>query len=776
MSRIVMTSARPSGIGRARKRLLAAVTAVAVALPALILGTAAPASAAVQVIAFEAPNNSAIALGELASRSQRKAVGISGIGPYTIRGTDSRTQQPYEFSTDFNYNPATPAWGRESDERALQSPGSYSSNAAASYAGRNNVLQLASSAGCTPNNAADITYCSTFGPDVYTQPFQAVVGQAVSFDWAALRSSDDYEIYAFLVRVDGSGYGTPADHTLLTYGRGGSQGWTTTSRDIPADGTYRFRFVNGSYDKTGGLALGSNLYVDNTVKLGLSNPIAFPGLGDRIRTDAPFPVTASAPGGPVGLSSSTGSVCTVSGTTVTLTGAMGICTVLANQAGGQDHVPAETVARSFRVLDAPTAPTNAGRPYVTGTIAEGETVTAEEGTWTDGGSPVTGTTFQWVSTVGGTSTPISGETATTCYLVASPGSQLSVVVTKTNSVGSTSASSVPLNGYTCGQPVAPAWSAQGLGSAVVGSPLSATFSASGVPAPTYSIAAGALPQGLALDGATGAVSGTPTTVGPYTFTIRATNASGDADLPVSGTVNSAPGPITGSPDAFVVGVAASGAVSSESTPAPGYLVSDGALPDGVVIDPATGAFSGTPTTAGPYDFTITAGNGIGAASTRRFSGEVAQAPGWQTQQGLRAELGVAVDVTYTADGSPAPQYSIGTGALPAGLTLDSATGRITGTPSQAGPFSFTLVATNQVGSSPLLIEGTVVEEAGPITGGPGEFVVGQTVSGTVTSNGTPAPVYTVTSGELPSGVALDPVSGVFTGTPARPSPARSPSP
>lgn len=769
MSHLSVDGARPRPKSSRVRRAVAVLAATLVALPAAVLAGAAPASAAIQTIAFEAPHNQRVVLGDLASRSQGKPVAISGIGPYTVRGTDSLSQQPYEFVTDYNYSPSTSAWGRESDERALTNAGTWTSNTNASFGGRSGVMQLTSRAQCASTSASGTaTYCSTFGPDVYTAPFEARVGQAVSFDWAAQKLDDDYEIYAYLVKVDGNGYGTAADHTLLTYGRGDTQGWTTTSREIPADGTYRFRFVNGSYDKTGGLALGSNMFIDSVVRLGAANPIDFPALSDRIVGDAPFSVSATAPGGAVSFASSTPKICSVSNGTVTLTGTVGTCTVVADQSGDQSaYVPAETVARSFRVLAAPTAPTNAGVPFVTGKVAEGETITADEGTWTDGGSAITGTSFQWVSTVGGTPTSLPGETAASCFLIAAPGSQLTVVVTKTNGVGSTSATSTVLNGYTCGQPEAPKWpTAQGLGSAEVGSPVETAFVATGTLAPTYSVSAGALPAGLTLNAATGTVSGTPTTAGAYAFTLRATNASGSADLEVNGVVNAGPGPITGAPSAFVVGEPAAGSLSATGTPAPGYLVTAGALPAGVTLDPDTGAFSGTPTSSGAFAFTVTASNGIGQDTTREFTGTVGQAPGWETQQGLYAEVGVPVDTTFTAVGTPAPQYTIGDGALPPGLVLDADTGRITGTPTEAGPYSFTLVATSELGSSSLPVQGTVVQGPGAISGAPDAWIVGEPATGTVNATGTPAPVYTVTEGTLPDGVTLDPATGAFTGVPA----------
>ena len=74
-------------------------------------------------------------------------------------------------------------------------------------------------------------------------------------------------MYAFLVKVlpsgasydyGGSGATLTSNTTLLAHGRGTSQGWTTSTGLIPEDGFYRFRFVNGSFDASGGKALGAN--------------------------------------------------------------------------------------------------------------------------------------------------------------------------------------------------------------------------------------------------------------------------------------------------------------------------------------------------------------------------------------------------------------------------------------------------------------------------------------------------------------------------------------
>jgi uncharacterized delta-60 repeat protein len=69
--------------------------------------------------------------------------------------------------------------------------------------------------------------------------------------------------------------------------------------------------------------------------------------------------------------------------------------------------------------------------------------------------------------------------------------------------------------------------------AEVGVPYSHTFYAKGYPfAPTFSVIAADLPDGLVLNATTGLLSGTPTTAGNYTFTVRACNYVAPCDTQI----------------------------------------------------------------------------------------------------------------------------------------------------------------------------------------------------------------------------------------------------
>lgn len=82
-----------------------------------------------------------------------------------------------------------------------------------------------------------------------------------------------------------------------------------------------------------------------------------------------------------------------------------------------------------------------------------------------------------------------------------------------------------------------------------------------------------------------------------------------------------------------------------------------------------------------------------------------------------ATVGTAYDFTVTASGTPAPTFTVTSGALPAGLSLNTTTGRITGTPTTSGPASFTITATNGLTPS-VSAEYAVSTRAAAVTASP----------------------------------------------------------
>ena len=163
-------------------------------------------------------------------------------------------------------------------------------------------------------------------------------------------------------------------------------------------------------------------------------------------------------------------------------------------------------------------------------------------------------------------------------------------------------------------------STKGLPRGDVGSPYFQTLSAVGGATPyTWSIVSGALPAGLGLSN-TGAISGTPTASGAFTFAVQVADSTGvTATQSFTVMLNSHLAITTTSLPGGTVGVAYSQALTATGG-AGGYIwtQASGTFPPDLTLS-STGVLSGTPTTPGTYPFSVTVTDSLGLSTTAPYS-------------------------------------------------------------------------------------------------------------------------------------------------------------
>ncbi|MCC7196421.1 MAG: putative Ig domain-containing protein, partial [Gemmatimonadaceae bacterium] len=298
-----------------------------------------------------------------------------------------------------------------------------------------------------------------------------------------------------------------------------------------------------------------------------------------------------------------------------------------------------------------------------------------------------------------------------------------------------------------------------------------TLSATGGKTPfVWSISAGSLPTGLAINTSTGVISGTPTSVGTYNFTARVQDANGAPDAkPLTIVVYQA---LTVSTATLVDGTVNLGynqtlAVSGGKSPFTWSLIV-GSLPAGLSLDTGTGVISGTPTASGTSNFTLQVADGNMAVASKSLSINVYSSLSVTTSS-LPAGTRTAPysQTAASSGGKPPLVWSITAGALPAGLTLNSTTAVISGTPAAVGLANFTLQVQDSNGAAAAKALGIQVNEIPVITtaslsGG----TAGATYNQAISFTGAALPVvWSVISGTLPAGLILNSSSGVISGTP-----------
>ncbi len=247
-----------------------------------------------------------------------------------------------------------------------------------------------------------------------------------------------------------------------------------------------------------------------------------------------------------------------------------------------------------------------------------------------------------------------------------------------------------------------------LSNGTVGQSFTQNFSASGGMGPyTFTQISGTLPTSVTLQ-TNGTFTGTPEQSGTFTFTVKATDKNG-----CMGTVTIVwrvfcP-TITLSPATVHAGTAGVNYLPIEQltvsggTPVYSFAVTGGLLPTGMTLT-NDGKLQGTPMQSGSFTFTVTVTDKFGCTGLREYTLTINCQPitigpdNAQLPEAMQeANYNPTSQPTFTATGGCGQNaFSITSGMLPAGMTL-TATGALTGTPTQNGDFEFTVKVTDKCG-------------------------------------------------------------------------------
>ncbi len=217
----------------------------------------------------------------------------------------------------------------------------------------------------------------------------------------------------------------------------------------------------------------------------------------------------------------------------------------------------------------------------------------------------------------------------------------------------------------------------------------------GVTPYNWTITSGTLPPGLSLTAATGVISGTPTTTGSYPITVQVTDSEQTPAMATGMftiTINPTP-PLqitTSSLPAGTQGVYYSNPVAATGgVPPYSWSLTSGPLPTGLTLS-GTGVIAGTPTgSSGDFPITVQVTDTLTNTASAPLSLTIAAGRLVVTASNVPAgTVSVPYSAALGAAGGTPPYTWTALSGPPSGLTLNSSTGVITGTPTTSGGTAF----------------------------------------------------------------------------------------
>ena len=276
-----------------------------------------------------------------------------------------------------------------------------------------------------------------------------------------------------------------------------------------------------------------------------------------------------------------------------------------------------------------------------------------------------------------------------------------------------------------------------------------------------------LPDGLILDSLTGEIHGTPTNVKSITsYSINAENGGGSVSVSISIEIISS---LISYPQTnLIIGQGLSFSITPNLTKVSTISIVSGSLPIGLSINPSTGVISGSPSQLlSSQSVTIEAMSGTAIETVVLSFTVITPISSFSYPQSsyvLSRDDPVSIIPTVNGDEL---SFSISSGSLPIGLSLNSTTGMISGTPSQSvSSQSVTIKAFNQVSDQSFSLSFTIqlipsslnYNQTIFIIQNNTYFIIKPTCEGDDLS-------FSIISGSLPIGLSFHSSTGIISGTP-----------
>ncbi len=305
----------------------------------------------------------------------------------------------------------------------------------------------------------------------------------------------------------------------------------------------------------------------------------------------------------------------------------------------------------------------------------------------------------------------------------------------------------------------------------VGIPYSATLKAAGGLQPyKWAIIGGSLPPDCVLDGTTAEITGTPVDEGLYLFEVAVADKIGNITSKLLGIrVNILTITVDSSLPDGTVGVYYSTTLSAEGgSGSYNWSMESGELPSGLTLNSLTGSITGTPDTTGKSFFRIGVSDSSGNSNSESFSLTVNTVTITTESPLPEGTVGVSYSTDLDAEGGSTPYaWKVTSGYLPAGLTLNEASGLISGTPDAKGTYHFRVRVEDADGvrgskSFAITVKTVSITTQSPLP----EAIRGESYSTVLEAeDGVPPYSWSVTQGSLPAGLSISASTGTISGTP-----------